>query len=281
MAPVVPRRLPRCRPIPTGRLPGARAPVFSRDLNSCHNRRSMIVASASIAPAILLVEDDEALRTEMALYLISQGFDVLEAPDAAVARGHLAAGKPSVIVLDVNLPGEDGLSLCRDLAAANGSAPILMLSALGDDVDRILGLELGADDYVVKPIPPRELLARVRALLRRAPEMAAARRATAFTFAGFDLDPIHRRLKTHDGLTILLTRAEAMILVELLENPGVVIARDDLGRLIGAEDADAISRAVDLHISRLRRKIHAQSDRELIRTHRGLGYFLDAEVARS
>jgi two-component system OmpR family response regulator len=241
----------------------------------------MTAASASATPAILLVEDDEVLRTEMALYLTGQGFDVLEAPDATVARGHLAAGRPSVIILDVNLPGEDGLSLCRTLASAKGAAPILILSAMGESVDRILGLELGADDYVVKPIPPRELLARVRALLRRAPEMAASRRATAFAFAGFDLDPILRQLKTRQDLTILLTRAEATILVELLEHPGVVISRDDLGRLIGAEDVDAISRAVDLHISRLRRKIHAQSDRELIRTHRGLGYFLDAEVVRS
>lgn len=241
----------------------------------------MTVASSFATPAILLVEDDDVLRTEMALYLASQGFDVLEAPDAAVARGHLAAGKPAVVILDVNLPGEDGLSLCRALAMAKGGAPILMLSAMGEDVDRILGLELGADDYVVKPIPPRELLARVRALMRRAPEMAASRRATAFAFAGFDLDPIQRRLKTQADLTILLTRAETTILVELLENPGVVISRDDLGLLIGSEDVDATSRAVDLHISRLRRKIHAQSDRELIRTHRGLGYFLDAEVTRS
>jgi len=241
----------------------------------------MNVASPSIAPTILLVEDDEVLRTEMALYLTSQGFDVLEAPDAAVARGHLAAGRPSVIILDVNLPGEDGLSLCRDLALAKGSAPILMLSAMGEAVDRILGLELGADDYVVKPIPPRELLARIRALLRRAPERAASSRSTAFSFGGFHLDVAQRRLKAQNNLTILLTRAEAAILVEFLENPGVVIARDDLGRLIGADEADPLSRAVDLHISRLRRKLHAQGDRDLIQTHRGLGYFLDAEVSPS
>jgi two-component system OmpR family response regulator len=241
----------------------------------------MTVAPSPAVPAILLVEDDDVLRIEMALYLTSQGFDVLEAPDAVVARGHLAAGRPAVIILDVNLPGEDGLSLCRELSSAKGVAPILMLSAMGESVDRILGLELGADDYVVKPIPPRELLARIRALLRRAPEMAAARRPTSFSFAGFHLDLAQRRLKAENDLTILLTRAEAAILVELLEHPGVVIARDDLGRLIGAEEADTLSRAVDLHISRLRRKIHVQGDRELIRTHRGLGYFLDAEVGRS
>lgn len=240
----------------------------------------MTAAPPPAIPTILLVEDDDVLRVEMALYLASQGFDVLEAPDTATARGHIAAGRPSVIILDVNLPGEDGLSLCRELASAKGVAPILMLSAMGEAVDRILGLELGADDYVVKPIPPRELLARIRALLRRAPEMAASRRPSAFSFAGFHLDTVQRQLKARD-LTILLTRAEAAILVELLENPGVVVARDDLGRLIGAEGGDALSRAVDLHISRLRRKIHVQGDRELIRTHRGLGYFLDAEVVRS
>ena len=241
----------------------------------------MTAAPSSPIPAILLVEDDEVLRTEMALYLTSQGFDVLEAPDAVVARGHLAAGRPSVIILDVNLPGEDGLSLCRDLASVKGVAPILMLSAMGETVDRILGLELGADDYVVKPIPPRELLARIRALMRRAPEMTASRRPTSFSFAGFHLDLAQRRLRAQNDLTILLTRAEAAILVELLEHPGVVIARDDLGRLIGAEEGDTLSRAVDLHISRLRRKIHTQGGRELIQTHRGLGYFLDAEVSRS
>lgn len=239
----------------------------------------MTVAAPSNAPVILLVEDDDVLREEMAVYLGDQGFDVLEAPDAAVARAHLAAAPVSAIVLDVNLPGEDGLSLCRSLAVGKGGAPILMLSAMGESIDRILGLEIGADDYVVKPIPPRELLARLRALLRRAPELVQARRPSGYAFAGFRLDPAARQLKAPSDLTLLLTRAEVTILVELLEHPGAVVSRDDLARLIGGQEPDALSRAVDLHISRLRRKIHAQTDRELVRTHRGLGYFLDAQVA--
>lgn len=239
----------------------------------------MTAAAPSTAPVILLVEDDDELREEMAVYLGAQGYDVLEAPDTTVARAHLAAAPVSVIVLDVNLPGEDGLSLCRSLGAAKGAAPILMLSAMGEPIDRILGLEIGADDYVVKPIPPRELLARIRALMRRAPDLAQSRRPSGYAFAGFRLDPAVRQLKAPSDLTLLLTRAEVMILIELLEHPGAVVSRDDLARLIGGNEPDALSRAVDLHISRLRRKIHAQTDTELLRTHRGLGYFLDAKVA--
>lgn len=231
-------------------------------------------------PAIvLLVEDDHDLRQEMADYLEAQGYEVRQASTAAHAREQLEHQSVDVAVLDVNLPGEDGLSLCRRLAIEGGPA-ILMLSALGDPVDRILGLEIGADDYVVKPIPPRELLARVKALLRRRAASAQNARRLSYAFAGFRLDLAARQLTAPNGVLLLLTRGELSILSTLLENARSVVPREELLRIIKGEDPGVVGRGVDLHISRLRRKIEAQTDHEIIKTHRGVGYILDAVVVR-
>lgn len=226
---------------------------------------------------ILLVEDDLELRREMTAYLRENGHVVHEAGDVPEARRILADRAIQVAVLDVNLPGEDGLSLCRTLAGGDGPA-ILMLTAQGDPIDRILGLELGADDYVVKPIMPRELLARVKALLRRRPAGAATRKTSIYRFADFRLDLAARQLRAPNGAILLLTRSELAILGALLDRARQVVPREDLIALLRSDEADEMGRAVDLHISRLRRKIQDQTDRELIRTYRGVGYMLDAGV---
>lgn len=227
---------------------------------------------------VLLVEDDEELRREMAAYLADNGYAVHQAGDAAQARRLLAQRPVMVAVLDVNLPGEDGLSLCRDLAFTDGPS-ILMLSARGESIDRILGLELGADDYVVKPITPRELLARVKALLRRKRSGGDASKRTAYRFAGFRLDLAARQLVAPKGAVVLLTRSEMTILTALLEKPQQVVPREELIALLRGDEVDEASRAVDLHISRLRRKIQDQTECEIIRTYRGVGYMLDARAA--
>jgi two-component system OmpR family response regulator len=227
---------------------------------------------------VLLVEDDEELRGEMAAYLHKNGYAVAQARDVPEARRVLAARPIQVAVLDVNLPGEDGLSLCRALADAGGPA-ILMLTAQGEPIDRILGLELGADDYVVKPILPRELLARVRALLRRRRPGASNHKRTTYAFAGFQLDLAARKLQAPSGVSLLLTRSEIALLTALLNKAQQVVSREELTVLLKGDEPDISGRSVDLHISRLRRKIQDQADGEIIRTYRGIGYMLDARVA--
>jgi two-component system OmpR family response regulator len=235
-------------------------------------------AAADNCAEVLLVEDDEELRTEMAEYLRSHGYVVFQAEDAPAARRVLAARPIQVAVLDVNLPGEDGLSLCRALADDGGPA-ILMLTAQGEPIDRILGLELGADDYVVKPIVPRELLARVKALLRRRAPGASNRKRTSYRFAGFHLDLGARKLQAPTGMILLLTRSELALLTALLNKAQAVVSREELTVLLKGDEPDTSGRAVDLHISRLRRKIQDQAEGEIIRTYRGVGYMLDAKVA--
>jgi two-component system OmpR family response regulator len=234
-------------------------------------------AATDSAAEVLLVEDDEELRAEMAAYLRSNGYAVAQAGDVREARRILQSRPIQVAVLDVNLPGEDGLSLCRALADAGGPA-ILMLTAQGEPIDRILGLELGADDYVVKPILPRELLARVKALLRRRTPGASNQKRTTYRFAGFHLDLAARKLQAPNGMILLLTRSELGLLTALLNKAQQVVSREELTVLLKGDEPDTSGRAVDLHISRLRRKIQDQADGEIIRTYRGVGYMLDARV---
>jgi two-component system OmpR family response regulator len=231
----------------------------------------MTVPALADNTTVLLVEDDDVLRQEMAGYLTAQGYVVREAADAGAARAVLDSRPVDV------LPGESGLSLCRQISGTDGPA-ILLLSALGDPVDRIVGLELGADDYVVKPIPPRELLARVKALLRRRTGGGRSARSAVHVFAGFRLDVAARQLTAPNGVLLLLTPGEFTILSALVEHARSVVSRDDLMGIIAGEAVETFGRRVDLHISRLRRKIEAQSDQELIRTYRGMGYMLDAKV---
>ncbi len=232
---------------------------------------------------ILVVEDDPDLRREVTAYLGGLGFAVFAAEDAGAMDALLAAEAIDLLVLDLGLPGEGGLSICRRLRHGGGPA-IIMASAAGEEVDRVLGLELGADDYLPKPFSPRELAARIRAVLRRQEASQPKDRGGVFLFAGFSYDPARRILKAASGDMVPLTGAESSLLGALLLNPGKVISREDLSSSStpGAGDTDIAgeSRAVDLHISRLRRKLQLHGGGLLIRTERGLGYTLRCEVAR-
>lgn len=239
------------------------------------------VASRSPAPAgafdILIVDDDDALRDEMAHYLADHGFSVHDARNAAEARKALESTPIDVVVLDVMLPGEDGLSICQKLSSSSGPA-VLMVSAMADSVDRIVGLELGADDYLAKPIVPRELLARVRALLRRRDKTGAP--GVAYAFAGFHFDLLRRELRAPDGDVLMLTPGELSLLGVFLDNPRRVISREELLTLTRGDRYSVVDRAIDVQISRLRRKLNAKANDDVIRTHRGVGYILGCAVVR-
>jgi two-component system OmpR family response regulator len=179
------------------------------------------------------------------------------------------------------LPGENGLSICRRVSGA-GRPAIVILSAMGGEVDRVLGLELGADDYLPKPCSPRELLARVRAVMRRQDEAShsAPTRTQAYQFLDFKVEVHRRKLRAPGGGAIQLTAGEFALLLTFLENPQRILSRDELLEHSRGGEPDVFDRAIDVQISRLRRKLHAYVDGEIIRTLRGVGYMLDAVVSR-
>jgi two-component system OmpR family response regulator len=226
---------------------------------------------------LLVVDDDVDLRREIADYLSSHDYTVHEAGAVPEMQRRLEITPIQLIILDVMLPGEDGLSACRRLTD-QGAPPILMLSAMGEDVDRILGLELGADDYLTKPVNPRELLARVRALLRRKAAGPGAGHRAGYAFAGFRLDLTRRQVLAPDGAALMLTPSEFSLLGAFLEHPRQVLSRDQLLEYARGEEADVFDRAIDVQVSRLRRKLHRQTEEQIITTHRGSGYRFDARV---
>ena len=231
------------------------------------------------ANQILVVDDDIGLRDEVAEYLSQNGYAAHTASSAAEMDGILSSTAVDLIVLDVMLPGENGLSVCRRMSDTAGPA-IIIMSAMGEEVDRVVGLELGADDYLPKPVSPRELLARVRAVLRRREAAPAGQRAgTVFHFSGFQLDIARRQLKAPNGVVVLLTPGEFSLLTAFLENPGRVLTRDVLIEMVCGDDADVFDRAIDVQLSRLRSKLKVQGGAGLIRTVRGAGYICDAQVA--
>jgi two-component system OmpR family response regulator len=234
------------------------------------------------SPQILVVDDDEGLRTCIADYLAAEGYSVRVARDAPSMDQVLANTGCDLVVLDVMLPGENGLSICRRLSEYGGP-PIIMLSAVGEEVDRIVGLELGADDYLAKPCRPRELLARVRAVLRRRSDAAdqAQPGAADYGFLGFNLDSTRRTLRSPSGVVILLSAGEFSLLLAFLTDPRRILSRDELIEKSKGLDADVFDRAVDVQISRLRRKLNDNVPNEVIRTIRGRGYIFDAAVSRS
>ncbi|HEY3812603.1 MAG TPA: response regulator [Caulobacteraceae bacterium] len=231
---------------------------------------------------ILVVDDDQELRDHVASYLAGHGYSVLVARDAFSMEAMLAGNEVDLVILDVMMPGEDGLSVCRRLAQGPGPA-VIMLSAMGDDTDRILGLELGADDYLAKPCNPRELLARVRAVLRRREDAAPgdSLRTGTLSFLGFTVSPTRRRVKAPNGVSILFTAGEFALLCAFLSKPEVILSRERLLELARGGDASTSDRVVDVQVSRLRRKLHACSETEIIRTFRGSGYMFDAKVTRA
>ena len=237
-------------------------------------------------PHVLLVEDDAEMRHLVARLLREAGFRVSAARDGREMWEVMEspAGAPDIILLDVMLPGASGLDLLRRLRE-RGRVPVMMLTARGEEMDRVLGLELGADDYVAKPFAPRELVARVRALLRRAAlaEAAPDPRSRRIAFAGWVLDTARRELTAPDGASVDLSGAEYDLLLAFLEHPGRVMSREQLlevaRRRVGVDPFD---RTVDVQVSRLRRKIEPEEGSpSLIKTVRGAGYVFVAEVARA
>jgi two-component system, OmpR family, response regulator len=235
------------------------------------------------APKILLVDDETTLREPLGEYLTGQCFAVTEADSAAAARSELTAMRPDLVLLDVMMPGEDGLSLCRHLVETRG-LPVIFLTARGEAMDRILGLELGADDYVVKPFEPRELVARIRTVLRRVDRSASPQAEMEdwhYEFEGWLLDPLKRKLIDPEGVTVPISTAEFRLLRAFLGSPRQVLDRDLLLDLVQGRTAHLFDRAVDNQVSRLRRKIEADtSDPHFILTVRGGGYRFAASVKR-
>jgi two-component system OmpR family response regulator len=233
------------------------------------------------AQTILVVDDDTALRELVGRFLEQQGYAVLEAADVPAMKSVLLRHKPDLIVLDVMMPGEDGLSALRSFSSAERRPPVIMLSALGGEVDRIVGLELGADDYLPKPCNPRELLARVRAVLRRAGEKGAPEK---FTFGRWAIDLASCELTAPSGVKVNLSRREWSILTELVRANRRVLSREELIARTsgdGADASDAFDRSIDIAVSRLRRKLAEHDGSELVRTVRGEGYGLAPEVVRA
>ncbi|HEX3699082.1 MAG TPA: response regulator [Phenylobacterium sp.] len=243
----------------------------------------MTQAAPSPLPArtILVVDDDRELREQVVDYLREHGFSVHPAADGVEMERALAAAPIDLVILDVMMPGENGLSICQRLSSGGGPA-IIMVSAMGDEVDRVLGLELGADDYLAKPCSPRELLARVRAVFRRLEEAhgGAPPRGRTYQFAGFVVDTLRRQLRAPNGSTILLTSGEYSLLNAFLEHPQRILSRDQLLEIARGAQVDVFDRAVDVQISRLRRKLNSSSEAEIIKTVRGMGYLFDAKVVR-
>ena len=234
-------------------------------------------------PHLLLVDDERSIREPLAAYLTKQGFRVTQAGDVEAARTRLTAYAIDLVILDIMMPGEDGLSLCRHIAATS-DVPVILLTARTEETDRIIGLEMGADDYVVKPFSPRELATRVKVILRRATAGGArqhAPEANAYAFAGWVLKSGERALVDREGVSVPLSTGEYNLLLALVTRPRQVLTRDQLLDLTQGREAAAFDRAVDNQVSRLRRKIEADAKSpELIKTVWGGGYTLAAEVTR-
>ena len=232
-------------------------------------------------PHILVVDDHREIRDLIGRYLLKNAFRVTTAESAAAARKALKAAAVDLVVLDIMMPGEDGLSLCRFLRESSDT-PVILLTAMAEDTDRVVGLEIGADDYVTKPFNPRELLARIRAVLRRAEgaltEPAPRNRRVAF--AGFVADLDARSIAAADGPLLDLTSAEFELLACFLERPKRVLSRDQLLDWTRGRSADPFDRTIDVSVSRLRRKLSAVSEEAalLIKTVRNGGYLLTVDV---
>lgn len=235
---------------------------------------------------ILAVDDDEDIRELLVTYLASEGYRVSTAANAAAMTEALAKESVDLIVLDLRLPDGDGLALVRELRARSG-IPVIILSGKGADIDRIVGLEVGADDYVAKPFNPRELLARIKAVLRRVANDAPAAKPAArdeppravVQFAGWELDLAAQRLRSAEGRDVDLTKAEFGLLSAFVRRPLRVLSREQLLDLTRADGAEVYDRSIDVLILRLRRKIEVNpSQPQLIKTERGSGYVFDAKV---
>jgi len=259
-----------------------------RRLDTCGYNSTLPISSGfgimslmDTQPSILLVDDDREIRSLLGEYLDANGFRTHGAADGTSMWRILDSVRIDLIVLDLTLPGEDGLTLCRNLRARS-SLPVIMLTARGDPLDRILGLEMGADDYMPKPFEPRELLARIRNVLRRTQalppnlELPSAKR---LRFAGWTLDLTARHLLSPQNTVVMLSGAEFRLLRIFLERPNRVLNRDQLLNLIHGRDADPFDRSIDLQVSRLRQKLGEDAKAPaLLKTVRNEGYVLATQV---
>jgi two-component system, OmpR family, response regulator len=245
-------------------------------------------AAARYTPAmeradhVLVVDDDAEIRKLLGEYLERNGFRVSLATDGAEMRRALDRSRPDLVVLDLMLPGESGLTLCRDLRVES-SLPVIMLTARADEVDRIVGLEMGADDYLAKPFSPRELLARIRSILRRARGLAGPARSAAhqLRFAGWTLDLAARQLLAPDGVVVALSGAEFKLLSVFAEHPNRVLDRNQLMDLTVGRDGAPFDRSIDVQVSRLRLRLRDDArEPRIIKTVRNEGYVLAAAVER-
>lgn len=232
-------------------------------------------------PHLLIVDDDKELCSLLSKFLSRHGYRVSIAHNGGEMTALLDASRINLIILDLMLPGEDGLVLCRRLRATS-TVPIIMLTAMGDEVDRIIGLEMGADDYLAKVANPRELLARVRAVLRRSgsPDASGSDdQKRILEFAGWRLDVTHRQLYSAKNALVPLRAGEFELLLAFAERPQRVLSRDQLLDLSRGRSANAFDRSIDVQVSRLRRKIEPDpKEPTLIKTVRGGGYILAANV---
>jgi two-component system, OmpR family, response regulator len=233
------------------------------------------------SPHILIVDDQRDIREPLGRYLLKHGLRVSAAADGTQARDLLRRSAVDLVVLDIRMPGEDGLSLCRHLRETSG-VPVILLTAMADEADRIVGLEIGADDYVVKPFNPRELLARIKAVLRRAASLPRAKdgiapRRLAFDRWTFDVD--RREVVGADGVAVPLSTAEFRLLSALVQRPRMVLSRDQLLDLTSGRDAQPFDRSIDNQVSRLRKKLEADpKNPAVIKTVWGGGYLFAADV---
>lgn len=236
------------------------------------------------ADSILIVDDDPEIRRLLVDYLARNGFDAVAARDGREMWQMLDRHAVDLIVLDLMLPDTDGLTLCRDLRAKSSHAgvPVLMLTARGEETDRIIGIEMGADDYLVKPFNPRELLARIKTILRRTralPPNLRPEPVRCLSFAGWCLDTATRLLTAPDGVATPLSGGEYRLLRIMLDHPNRVLNRDQLTEMIQGREAEAYDRAIDVQVSRLRQRLRDDSrEPQLIKTVRGEGYVLATSV---
>ncbi|MEM6565517.1 MAG: response regulator [Pseudomonadota bacterium] len=233
---------------------------------------------SSIQPLILLVDDDPGIRDLLGDFLIKEGFLLETASDAGEMDAKLSRIRPDLIILDLMLPGEDGLSICRRLSR-EGAPPIIMLTAKNDEIDRILGLEIGADDYVAKPFAPRELLARIRAVLRRSKAPKSSTNNQRLSFDRFIIDIDARQLFGRDETRIALTSGEFDLLTCFVQRPKRVLSRDQILDALQGRGAEPFDRTVDMLVSRLRRKLTSNgAPPDLISTVRNAGYLMTSAV---
>jgi two-component system OmpR family response regulator len=231
-------------------------------------------------PHILIVEDARDIREPLARYLREHGYRATTAADGAVARKTMKSSAIDLVVLDIMMPGEDGLSLCRHIRQTS-QIPVILLTARSEEVDRIIGLEMGADDYLPKPFSPRELVARIAAVIRRTnalPPRLQPPTASRIRFGDWTLDTGQRELSGPDGIALPLSSGEFRLLFALLERPNIALSRNQLLDLTKGRDAELFERSIDNHISRLRKKIEPDpKNPRYIKTVWGGGYIFAVE----